>query len=215
MFGYFYDILGEWQDLVSYIDNPKFIEALNIHHWWNFKEETGNKYPMIMTSNIKDITDDNTPHDYILDSEYIKNKVKICDKYSPYWYCVPGDCVELNSIVMGTLISLYLNKSKEELYYVSLYPPHSPIDYHIVIINKYVNIGDKILFDKDNMKVGKESLSSDKLIIYDFIYPLMTFFGKTWVSNERQNHLDLLEVSSCTTLEQNFISMNFNLYYKK
>lgn len=83
------------------------------------------------------------------DEKYIMNKIPFCNNQDIYWYCVPHDCVELNSIVTGTLISLYLNKSMNEIYCISV-SPENTYDRHIVICNKSLLSGDILILARND-----------------------------------------------------------------
>ncbi len=205
MDGYIFDILNEWPRFLPYLETSSFIEALNIHHWWNFKEQNGSILPLMQKH-------DNMSTDEI----YVIDKLKSLNSKSPYWYCCPHDCVELNPIIMGTLISLYTNKSKKELFYLSIVPNHTnSYDQHIVVCNKQLFRDDIIhLFrNKNTLSTAchNDVMINDKLILFDLIYPLMPFFGNSWeIRNEK---LEILKVKYCDTLENYWKSMNYVSYY--
>lgn len=191
MEAYFLDILAEWPKLAPFLSHPKFIQALNIYHWWNSEPEIGNDQPLLKR---------------LLSSDelYVAQKLKECDQNSPYWYCVPHECVELNIIVMGTLISLY---TRQELFYLRVDPlPCDPTNYHIIVCNKPLKSGDIIELG------GMSTQQDDRLMLYDFIYPLMPFFGNSWAN--RNEKLEKLVVTNCTPLSQHWKEMNYVSYYQ-
>lgn len=204
MEGYFFDILGEWAKFVPYLNAERFIESLNIYHWWNFRGKEGNTLPLIKTSD-----------DMSEDESYVVDQLSSSNVESPYWYCVPHECVELNSLVMGTLASLYTKREMNELYSLAI-NPENLCAYHVVISNKILSAGDMIHLarNKNNLITAshEDVVDNDKLILFDLIYPMMPFFGKSWVY--RYKNLRNLTVLGCDTLEKNWDDMGYTGYYK-
>lgn len=216
---YFFNILEEWHKFMPYLYSNEFIESLNIYHWWNFQEENGNIEPLIRSNNKLSN-----------DEKYIIDKLKNCNNNDIYYYCVPHDCIELNNIVMGTLLSLYINKDKTKIYHLSIAPEDYIYDKHIVICNKYLSTGDKITLVHNNDKlslISYDNVDNSNIILFDLIYPLMPYFGKrssasptgifdfgnSWSDNTQK--LENLIVLDCTTLQQQWDDMGYINYYNK
>jgi hypothetical protein len=204
MEGYFFDTLGEWPKLFSYCNHGKFIEALNIYHWWNFRSEIGNSRPLIQFKSFEDSS---------IDESHVLDQLKLSFKPSttPYWYCVPHDCVELNSIVMGTLVSLYTQK---EVFCLCV-TPIGVHDIHVVVCNKRLSSGDEIHLVRNEKGLvtacHKDVVQDSKIIIYDLIYPLTSFWGNSWINREKK--LKKLTVLDSSTLKENWKDMNYVSYY--
>lgn len=200
--GYFFDILGQWKDLVPYLKHPKFTEALNLYHWWKSDSEDGNEHPLIRG-------DDNLD----LEEAYVYDRLDQPKDYTNiYWYVVPHDCVELNSIVLGTLMSLYFDKP---IYSLIVEPPSDPSP-HVILSNKQLQAGDVIYLPRgSNDRLKQPGDENQDLILYDLIYPTAPFFGDSWVENKRDQPIDSLVVTSSCPLEEMWSEMNYTLYYNK
>lgn len=202
MKGYFFDIRGEWENMIPLLNNHHFIKSLNIYNWWNFIIQNNNTSPLIRI-NKDDISEDEL---------YVIGKLFDADNQNPYWYCVPHECVNLNPLITGTLASLY---TQQPVFYLSLMPQGTH-DVHVVVCNKQLSRGDIInLTRKDGLLINashQDAINNDVLIIYDIIYPLMSFFGYSWF--DRTMKLDTLVVCQCTTLEDEWKSMGYMSYKK-
>lgn len=197
----FFDIKANWNLLESNFKNEEFIKAINMYHWWGFKEEIGTDLPLIETERF---SRENYSEESYKDVIYVQNR--LAENYhisNPYWFCYPGDCVELNSIIMYQLLKLtYPNKK----WYVAEIHLNNEHNFHLVIIDKPIN--ESIFVDFD---IYAEE-SEDTIMIYDLIYFLMPWYGKTFETRESVNSIRIDQ-----TIEGSdyWKSMNYISYFDK
>lgn len=179
----FFDLTNNWNKIKINTQNPKFREALNIYHWWTGRE--GKDLLPLCKEALSP------------DQKFIVQQNK-----EPYIYCDPHECIDLNPIVMGTLLSIIKDIDFSKLYVLSILPNGNSWDHHIIITDTNVKEG-TTLYLKDE----------GNIILYDLIYPLMSWKGKSW--NNRNEDLTILGVTSSITLKDYWIQMNYISYYSR
>jgi len=196
----FFDIKSNWALLESNLQNPVFIEAINLYHWWSFKPETGIDVPLIETNRFDDygINAD--------DVAYVR--AKLLENYStsnPYWFCQPCDCVDLNGIVTYILLKMaYPGKE----WFVSTIYLNSESQSHIVITDK--NLQETIL-DYDPYLVSTKP-DDGNVIFYDLIYPLMPWYGK--IFSDRSD-LTTIRIQTSIPVADHWKGMNYVSYFNR
>jgi hypothetical protein len=141
------------------------------------------------------------PKDYPLtnDVKFVQEQIdKDPTKTNPYYYCVPHDCVELNPLIMGTLVSLVHGLDLDSICVLEIVPLDS-FDKHVVISCKQLEPGD--------YSISHEMTEETDILLYDLIYPLMSFVGYAWDAREKK--LDRVTVYSCMPLSQWNIDMGY------
>lgn len=146
-----YDLLRNWHLLVPYLNHPQFLEALAIYKWWSKIDDGEDKPLAYWNTLIPECRDEDTME--------ILNKVG--NKHDIYWYCAPHQCVELNGIVLITLLELAF---KQPFYVVDL-PGH-------VLVSNFNNKATTII---------AEGMSSDieGKLIFDLYHQCMSWFNST------------------------------------
>lgn len=207
----FFDMKSDWKVFLSVLNNPLFIKAVNLYHLAQYSinnnhdpdhnnstthiDTDGLSKPLIETSTNFLIPID---EDMIEDIHFINEQLqKDYSINNPYWFCFPGDCIQSNSILMTTLYRLCFRK---ECYIVS-YVTNNQLDsiYHVVVSNKPVDPGKKLKFN-DN---------SDNVIFYDLIYPLCSWYGKSFFN--KSEDLKEVEILSCYSSEDYWKCRSFHL----
>lgn len=199
------DFFSNWETLGHIFENPKFIWALNLRRWWSKNPEIGNNEPIL----YMDCHNNPNALNIIQPDElkYITKKLNKCNMYSPYWYCYPTDCVDLNSIVTGTLVSLTLNLPMKELYCISIIP-NDTYDPHVVITPNKCLVGDVLHFPKFGSNITHTE--KNNVILFDLIYPLSPFYGKSWA--DRNINLITANVVRSSDLESYWADMGYIQY---
>lgn len=186
---HFFDTLNKWHELVPFVQHTEFVRAVNQRRWWQIKEQVGTTTPLLYDILEKEVVS--------RDRQYVENKLNSCTAQDPWWYCVPHDCVDLNPLVTGRLISLYLNKPLDQLYYISLLPNDAPSwEYHVVIT-------DTPLTEGKQYNVTPNS----GVALYDLIYPLLPYQGDSW---HKQEPLVTATINHCLPLDELFRRMSYN-----
>jgi hypothetical protein len=202
---YFFDILGEWDKLQPYVNDEKFKLKLKMYKWWNFKDVNSNQ-PLIDIFNGK-----TTNPDMINDLTYIKDKIKVSTYRDVWWYCSPGDCIESSALILSTLLSLAF---KQDFYIIHVGPNDNKWNSHQLLCNKKLDITTLRLIRDNNGKLITRKHNNEDIILYDLIYPLVPFFGKSWDNREQQ--LDTLQIlHNCSDVRLNNISMGYYNYCAK
>jgi hypothetical protein len=215
---YFFDILEEWDKINHLILNESFIHHVNIYKWWNNNAEDG--LDTIVCKNQHNTEDE----------KYIIEKANEFGRDSPYWLCSPHQCVDINVLVMGSLASLILKSIDLNipLYYLKISPfsivdnnPHIQqlydYDYHVVVSNKYIEPNTVFDFKYNHILAMslKDVKENKEIILFDIIYPLMSFFGNQWSLNRRHLPLEKVKVTHCELLNTNMTSMKYKINYDK
>ena len=191
----FFDIKTNWSSLKCYLQDPKFIEAVNIYHWWASNPEIGIDKSFIETKRF-DFYGVNDK-----DVKYVENE--LIQNYStsnPYWFCQPCDCVELNSIVTFSLFKLAY---PEKEWYVANINLNSEQESHMVITDKFIPDDTLLNYDSGN--------NPDNIVLYDLIYPLLPWYGK--IFSDRSD-LTTIRIRYVTKIEDFWKGMNYIGYFK-
>lgn len=169
----FYDFKSNWSQFEHLFHNEEFITAVNIFHWWAKKDQNGIDCPLI--------ENDRRDEDDMRGSgeDDIKFTVdKLAQKFStsnPYWFTCPGECIELNNLVTYTLLKLMF---PDKTFYSTIIYLNGEAEHHNVITCKEIKQNSDFVLDLSLVD------DNEGLILYDLIYPLCFWFGKTFESRE-------------------------------
>jgi len=227
----FFDVISNWEKLEKYTKHPRFLEALCIYRWWNFIP--CNSPLPLYTENARRTEEMKLIIESSEDIDFLKEMLNK-EKKGPYLYCVPHDCIELNSIVMGTLLSLMTGKALKDLYVLSIVPNDNSWNRHIVVSESEVEEGETFEYihggegekreiegeieivgiegkeiEEGGTKEGGKDMK--RIIVYDFIYPLLPLRGNSW--HKREEKLMTLTISNCQNMDDIWTSMGYINYY--
>lgn len=199
----FYDLKSNWSQFEHLLKNEEFIRAVNIFHWWSSKDEIGIDLPMIDT----DIRIEDDMRGPLEEDEDIKFVVeKLSQNYSPnnpYWFTYPGECVELNNIVTYTLLKLMFPEKK---FYSTIIYLNGERDFHNVIASKKIDSQTDFQFDSSLVD------ENEGLILYDLIYPLCFWFGKTF---NTRDHVTFIRITPNYLTEEEWKEYNYTSYFEE
>lgn len=194
----FFDIKTNWNKFIPYLTSKFFIQHMKIYKYWHFNLHYDG--PLIDI----DLAMLDTKIPDTEDVIFVKNKLNENPTITnPYYFCVPHDCIELNPLIMGALISLFYNINYDNIYVITITPIDS-YDRHIVISTQKLSIG--------IMNIVKDNIENS-IILYDLIYPLCEFFGNSWV--DRSIKLEMVNIQSCSSLTSYIESMAYYFNYYK
>jgi hypothetical protein len=188
----FVNLKDFWNEFIPFFENKEFIRAINLYHSWENKEEIGLSKPLIFTNRSTSFVDEFSSQDSINVIESLKIDSSI---NNPAYLCVPGDCIELNNIVLGSLMRLLF---KEEIYSLVITLNDEDLFRHIVLSTKYIEPG-VIKYDEDS-----------DIVLYDLIYPLMKWSGSTF---EKREKLKEIKIHDIRTLDKTWKDYNYISYY--
>ena len=189
----FFDIKHNWDIFIPYLNHESFIRHLNQYKSWNFnKQYTG---PLLYMNNY---SFNNPTEDVLYVSDKLDENLSI---NNPYYFCVPHECVDLNPLVTSSLISSLLKVDLKELYVVNIQPINS-YDIHVVISNQKLELREYSM----SMELEK-NIFSEKILLFDLIYPLCNFVGKSW--HDKDKDLDKILVTYCETVTDNIDAMGY------
>lgn len=197
----FFDIKSNWNILEPHLQNPEFIEAVNLYHWWSFKPENGIVLPFIETDRFDDYG--------INTNDVIFVKEKLTENYStsnPYWFCQPCDCVELNTIITYKLFKLAY---PEKEWYFATINLNSEQQSHIVITDKRIPNNTVLKYDPYLVSTTPDD---NNIIFYDLIYPLMPWYGK--IFSDRSD-LTTINIPYSVPIADHWKGMNYISYFNR
>jgi hypothetical protein len=208
--GRFFDVLNSWHQLLPYISHPETQRALEIYHWRRYQSNVDNSMALVSF-----VDDARTSPDVAYVKETIQQLIDdgIDPKLTPYWYCMPHECLDLNSLIMGTLASLSLGK---EVYILVVVPFGVTVleqrrSLHIVVSDRKCNRDDTIEIRSADTNADADANAGTDIVIYDLIYPLMEFYPNSWDARDGPP-LDKLRVVSCISMSGSNIQMGYINY---
>ena len=88
-------------------------------------------------------------------------------------------------------------------------------DHHILVSNKLLSPNKTINLVTDSLASYDDVINGQKIIFFDFIYPLSNFFGNSWTN--RHMPLKMVKIDYTCTIEEIWSKkgMNYVQYYNK
>lgn len=178
----------DWARLESHLDNPMVLRAKRIFQWWRLCDGDA---PLIAYGSSDD-------------EQWVLAKLATVERPSMYEICVPHECVDLNPIILPPLLQVS-DVDNDKLFVVTITPIGS-LDGHVVLANQYIEPGTmlKLLISIEDTR------SEPDIVLYDLIYPLMPFYGRSWERRE-ESLLDVV-VKWCESVEDNNSAMGYSKY---